>query len=422
MWWEKDFPDWPIVEGYETGNGPFNRAMAVNDAADKAGDWDAAVIIDSDVISNAHAVRTGVDLAVSTGLLVVNHDERIMLNRSTTEKIINGYRGSWRERGMYETIWNDSVSCSISVSRKLWDAIGGMDELFVGWGFEDTAFRCAAETVSDKQIIRVSSEAWHLWHTLQPHADKQGRATNPNHHRKMLYQNARWKRDEMQALLTEAMDARLHMQTSRIPRIIFRTVPAEINAQVEDWWHQFRKLHRGWKFITYREPLIPSEWLLTSEAWHKCKNGAQKAGLIRLEALVRHGGVYVDSDVIPHKSFEPLMNTAAFAAWEDEDVIPDAVMACEPGHDTFKRMLDAAIKQVMSGADAWASGPGVSTSHLANDPDVLVLPPGAFYPHHYLEKNQAGKKVGPWTFCEHMWQHSWGTAEQKARILKAQRA
>lgn len=419
-WWqEHTAPEWEIFEGEDEGPAPFNRSRALNRAAEAAGEWDVAVLIDCDVIANAAAVHTGVELACSTGQLVINHDERLMLSRQMSQQILGGFRDSWRPG--VERTWYDSVSCSVSVSRELWDRVGGFDELFSGWGREDTAFRIACETLTGKHMLRVSSEVFHLWHTDQPGVNPSSATRKANEERNKRYHAAFWNVDALQPLLDEAKSARLHLEPTRIPRILHRTVPAETTEEVEGWWRGWRALLPGWDLRTYREPLAESEWPLTSSAWGKCQNGAQKAGLIRLEALVCDGGVYVDSDVRPMRSLEPLLDVHAFAAWEDETTVPDAVLACEKGHPAFAQMLELAVASVLRGEDAWLSGPGVSTKVLPSRNDVLLLPPGSFYPHHYLQKSEAGKKDGPWVFGEHMWHHSWGTPAQRKSIESRQR-
>lgn len=418
--WQADHPDWPIVEGHHN-DGPFNRSAAINDAAEKAGDWDVAVVIDADVVANPDAVRTGVELATQ-GFLVVTHDIRVMLNRSGTQKVLAGWDGPWWTRGTVEKVWYDSVSCSVAVSRDLWDQVGGFDPLFVGWGFEDTAFRIACETMSGRPLLRVSSEVYHLWHQPAPETRTSSPTRQANARRKAAYEAARWDRDAIRRLLDERAEQPPAMTGATIPRILFRTVPKTTTAEVEQWWDRFAALHPGWELRTYREPLKASEWPLTGDLWGRCQNGAQKAGLIRLEGLVRHGGIYVDSDVEPFRSLEPLLGVDAFAGWEDETTVPDFLLGARPDHPAFVEAIARARQVIADGGDAWKSGPGVLTDLLPGRHDVLLLPPGAFAPYHYLQKNRRHTSASqPWAFCAHHWAHSWGTDEQKRSIRAAQR-
>lgn len=408
---------WPIIEGVSP-DGPFNRAAALNEAAMLAGDWDVALIIDADVIAHPPSVRDAVDTARGIGRMVVSHSDRIMLNRTGTEKVLGGYDGPWRIRQMVETVYTDSVSCCVAVPRALWDLVGGFDEKFSGWGYEDTAFQIAAETLSGKPLMRLASELFHLHHPVSPEAAKQSPTRKANAERRDRYIAASGNTEAIEWLIAEPA---IELPPTRIPRILHRTVPAETTEEVEAWWDGFQQLHPGWTFQTWRDPLDPKDWPLTGDLWSRCKNGAQLAGLIRLEALVTHGGVYVDSDVQPLRSLEPLLQMRGFAGWEDETTVPDAVLGAEPSHPGFVACLEKARSVIGGGGDAYQSGPAVTTEILPDRSDVLVLPPGAFYPHHYLQKNASSENDGPWVFCRHMWHGSWLNDKQRASIDKRQR-
>jgi hypothetical protein len=225
----------------------------------------------------------------------------------------------------------------------------------------------------------------------------------------------------MLALLNEPViePKPIELLPTRIPRILHRTVPAETSGQVEQWWDDFRYLHPGWELMTHRDPMDPADWPELGDLWASCGNGAQRAGLIRLEALWRWGGVYVDSDCLPFSSLEPLLHLPGFAAWEDPKVVPDAVLGAEPHHPAVEVMMLRARAAVEAGADAWHSGPGVTTTTLPGRSDWLLLPPGAFYEVHWRDKAalRAGKLMDhgrqPWGFMQHMWDGSWLTQEQK---------
>lgn len=203
-----------------------------------------------------------------------------------------------------------------------------------------------------------------------------------------------------------------------IPRIFHRVVPERIVPEAEAYWRAFAEMHPGWRMKTHRDPLDPADWPLTSPYWSRCLAGAQLADLVRLEALLYWGGVYVDWDVQPIRSFEPLMHLPAFAAWEDERVIPNAVLGAYPNHPAIALCLRLAIARM--GQGVWAAGPGVTTEVFsARDRDVLVLPPEAFYPVHYNDPARDRKmaafslKQHPWTFALHWYYGSWLEPERQ---------
>lgn len=192
-----------------------------------------------------------------------------------------------------------------------------------------------------------------------------------------------------------------------IPRLLFRVVPEDTTEAVEAAWEHACRLHPDWLHITYRDPLDPGAFPLTSASWARCSAGAQLAGLVRLEALLDHGGVYLDSDVELYRKLSPLTPLRAFAAWEDRNVIPDAVLGAEPHHHAIRYALELALARVAAGP--WASGPGATTEALRNSESVLVLPPASFYPYHYTERERAGERYedDPWCFGAHRWAGSW---------------
>jgi hypothetical protein len=49
-------------------------------------------------------------------------------------------------------------------------------------------------------------------------------------------------------------------------------------------------------------------------------------------------------------------------------------------------------------------------------PDVLLLPPGSFYPYHYSEMERRGDphhEQQPWAFGAHHWHGSWLPEERR---------
>lgn len=205
-----------------------------------------------------------------------------------------------------------------------------------------------------------------------------------------------------------------------IPKILFRTVGEVTDDQTEAWWARSVELTPGWHHITYRDPADPEEFPYATTYWHACNSGAQRAGIIRLEALMQHGGLYLDSDVELWKDPTPLLDNRAIAAWEDANTIPDAILGFEPDHAVLPVMLDEALRKIPEGA--WESGPGVTTRNLAGRDDVTLLPTEWLYPFHWKSsvkrRFDVSTPVGrrnyeklkssmPDTFMAHHWRHSW---------------
>lgn len=204
-----------------------------------------------------------------------------------------------------------------------------------------------------------------------------------------------------------------------IPKRLIRTVPEQPSADQDGLWSSACDLHPTWEHLDLRDPLNPDDFPLTSPCWAKCVSGAQMAGLIRLEALHRWGGIYLDSDVQVHRPLDSLLHLGAFAAYEDRSIVPDAVLGAEAGHPAIGACLSLALERLTGdGTDwtndrgPWSTGPGVTTTILPGRDDVLLLGPESFYPVHYAPRETLDRRLrrhepAPWTFGTHRWAWSW---------------
>ncbi len=190
--WEALFPDWPLFEG-RSPDGPFNRSAAINDAARQAGDWDVAVVIDADVMLREGNVREAVKRAAKTGKVTWAHRRWRAISEEATKRLTRPDR-AWAEAMLgkggiersdldadvdliIEKTTRISWSCCIAIRRDAWDTIGGFDERFAGWGFEDIAFQAASGGLVGWD--RVEGDVLNWWHPRVPgagRADKTGSA------------------------------------------------------------------------------------------------------------------------------------------------------------------------------------------------------------------------------------------------------
>jgi hypothetical protein len=96
--------------------------------------------------------------------------------------------------------------------------------------------------------------------------------------------------------------------------------------------------------LTLREPHAPQRFPITSPYWPECETGAQMADLVRAEELRYRGGVYIDSDVEVWRPFTPLLALGAFAGYEDQHRVGNAVMGFTAGHPALFHFMRLAIE------------------------------------------------------------------------------
>ncbi|KAA0101257.1 hypothetical protein CIW49_07185 [Mycolicibacterium sp. P1-18] len=166
-WLEARHPDYAIYVG-ASPEGLFNRSAAINAAAVEAGDWDVAVVCDSDTVVPAAQLEEAVATAHRTGLLTSALSKVVELSRESTDLLLSGVDADVTRLKKDRTRTKDDMTQSsvLAVPRSLWDAVGGFDEEFCGWGCEDNAFWLAATVFGGGDPIRVQGSAFHLWHEL----------------------------------------------------------------------------------------------------------------------------------------------------------------------------------------------------------------------------------------------------------------
>ncbi len=168
--WETLMPDVPIYEGHHNA-GPFNRSAAINLAArlaDEDGNWDIAVILDSDVFLPIASVRAAIDSAAA-GKITWAHRRWRGFHQGDTMRLIKDPDrfgpdpAASRDMDLIvERTTPISWSCCVAVPRETFDAMGGFDERFVGWGFEDGAWSALVRGLYPWG--RIEGDLYHWWH------------------------------------------------------------------------------------------------------------------------------------------------------------------------------------------------------------------------------------------------------------------
>jgi len=145
----------------------FSAGDARNAAVKLAGYWDIAVFIDADCVMPLQNVQRGIDHAEQTQRIVLTWDEFYSMS-------LEGHKLGYDSEvpignhGLEERWKANSLGCqrpvyspggNIIVPRSVWERVGGFDERFEGWGFEDATLLIAAG-----ELDRLSGPLYHFWH------------------------------------------------------------------------------------------------------------------------------------------------------------------------------------------------------------------------------------------------------------------
>lgn len=220
----------------------------------------------------------------------------------------------------------------------------------------------------------------------------------------------------------------LRVIPKRLIRIWFEDGPS-IPPLFEEWWERFAELHPDYELMTitslkqvevydYLRPIL--DQITTYAGW---------SDVARLLALYQYGGIYVDADVRPLRSFECLRNThKVFIGRRSGASFESAVIGAPQYHYLIKKTLEALPNWFSQHRDRAASvqtGPAFVSSVLWGQEDVISLPPRTFYPYNGFGAPKRHQKEVVFAkpdeyfpdemICAHFSNHKWGPNPNKPK-------
>jgi predicted glycosyltransferase involved in capsule biosynthesis len=170
----------------------FNLAQARNNAARKAKS-DVLVFADCDTIPESDTqITTAIKLAQQQADVVYPFEEYVYLPHDAVGARYDDLAEVTPIRTRVHSVGGIIVARVDSFLE-----LGGFDECFTQWGFEDTAFMMAARTLGT--VMRVPGKVYHLGHEVPEGRDYSEK--NPGYWRNELYRFADGKPELMRALI-----------------------------------------------------------------------------------------------------------------------------------------------------------------------------------------------------------------------------
>lgn len=152
--------------------------------------WDVALIIDADVLVDPRQAVRSVEVAYEQGVFTVGFTDRWNIGPRGTKKVMDGWVGNWKPHSRQVAM--ESVSSCVAVRRDLWDRVGGFDEQFIGWGWEDVAAVIHFQAASARPLTRIGGTLWHLHHLVSSGNNREEPTFQANRARGALYKANRW--------------------------------------------------------------------------------------------------------------------------------------------------------------------------------------------------------------------------------------
>jgi mannosyltransferase OCH1-like enzyme len=183
-----------------------------------------------------------------------------------------------------------------------------------------------------------------------------------------------------------------------IPRVIHQIwigpdpLPDDHRAWIESW----KRLHPTWEHRLWTEDDLPDD-PIRPEILERLRAPVERADILRLEILYRHGGAYVDTDV---ECLRPVDEALAGHNFVGVCLKPgrmtNTFIASVPGHP----LLEQALREIRPMEVYWTlsaspaavkevAGPPFLRRLVAKYPDVELLEPPIFFPSTDEEREHA---------------------------------
>lgn len=146
---------------------PFEIAPARNEGVRRA-TGDILFLADADSLVSRSQAIAAVQAAADATSIVIAHDRFLYLDRRMTNRMLRARTYDRRlafAGGCCEDMGKHGVSQAVVFHRSVYDAVGGWDRRFRGWGCEDAAFALACNTIVGP-LRRIPGDVYHFWHPV----------------------------------------------------------------------------------------------------------------------------------------------------------------------------------------------------------------------------------------------------------------
>jgi|GEM_PF-398438 len=178
-WYRENLPDAEIFLANRAGD-DWQPSGSRNDgvAAAEAAGCEVIVISDADTFPQLYPLLESIEAAKIDNKIHIPYTEYRMLKDQGTSDFFNGTALI----DCYAQTFATACSGVNVMTPKAWWMLGGMDEKFKGWGYEDTAMQYVHKLVHGGQYIAHKGIAFSLSHKIQSREDQN------YHNNKRLYE------------------------------------------------------------------------------------------------------------------------------------------------------------------------------------------------------------------------------------------
>jgi hypothetical protein len=160
LWYKENFSNAKIIYS-DSDHERFSISAARNIGAKKVSSYDVIVHNDADVIPSFNSVVEGIFQTLETNLFSNPFTELRELTDSDTQKFLKNEISI--DQAEHKKV-PGSCSGVVITTPSSWKSVGGLDESFVGWGYEDAALAVAHRTILGQDFLAIPGVAYSMYH------------------------------------------------------------------------------------------------------------------------------------------------------------------------------------------------------------------------------------------------------------------
>jgi Glycosyltransferase sugar-binding region containing DXD motif len=181
-----------------------------------------------------------------------------------------------------------------------------------------------------------------------------------------------------------------------IPRILHHIWigPDPLPEDQGPWIESWKRHHPDWEHRLWTEEDLPED-PIRPEILERLRAPVERADILRLEILFRHGGVYLDTDLECLRPVDDVLEGEDFVGvCHKPGRITNTAIAAVPGHPLLERALSEVRPMEMYWTSASerlkeVAGPLLLERLVVDFPEVKLLEPPVFFPSTPEEREGA---------------------------------
>lgn len=163
---------------------------------------------------------------------------------------------------------------------------------------------------------------------------------------------------------------------------------------VEDRWRQWAAFLSGWSFKYWTDDTF-EQWPSSHRNREQCPHPVVLSDLIRIEMVFRQGGIYLDADIFPLRSLDPLAGDRR--SWvctlpkKEKYEAANCAFGFSPGHPALVTLFAQAQHRIRTRQFSqlhYYAGPPLWDLAFSAHPDVELLSVDAFSPLRWSDRRR----------------------------------